>query len=448
MRRTACCSTSPAARICSAAKRRWRAISSRGWRGRAFTRAPRSPTRVGCAWAWRAMASTAVVPRGETGGGAAAAAARGAADRRRRPSPRSRRSGSSASPTCSTARARRSPRASASACVRRLDQALGRADEPITPRLPVPAAMAEQRFRRADRARGRRARHHRASGARTRPRAGAARRGRAAVRRSALFRTDGKVHRSRSAPARRCAMPRASAQLFAERLAVLGDACDPGFGYDMVRLSALVDRALRSGADRPRRLRPCGGAGASDRPARRALRAAPRDAAGAAGHAYSGICGRGGGGGASSLCASREASEVRSCGRRRITTGTPPPHRSPQRRTTRLHAARAPIASRLPRPVRPIRLFERPEPIEAIAEVPDGPPVQFSLAARAHAGRACRRPRAHRHGMVARRARPRADARLFPRRKPRGRARLALPRRRCSRPRDADRAGILHGLFA
>ncbi len=29
-------------------------------------------------------------------------------------------------------------------------------------------------------------------------------------------------------------------------------------------------------------------------------------------------------------------------------------------------------------PTRPIRLFERPEPIEAIAEVPDGPPVQFT----------------------------------------------------------------------
>jgi protein ImuB len=28
-------------------------------------------------------------------------------------------------------------------------------------------------------------------------------------------------------------------------------------------------------------------------------------------------------------------------------------------------------------PSRPIRLFGRPEPIEAIAEVPDGPPVQF-----------------------------------------------------------------------
>jgi protein ImuB len=30
--------------------------------------------------------------------------------------------------------------------LRRLDQALGRADEPITPRLPVPSYVAEQRF--------------------------------------------------------------------------------------------------------------------------------------------------------------------------------------------------------------------------------------------------------------------------------------------------------------
>jgi protein ImuB len=28
-------------------------------------------------------------------------------------------------------------------------------------------------------------------------------------------------------------------------------------------------------------------------------------------------------------------------------------------------------------PTRPIRLFDRPEPIEATAAVPDGPPVQF-----------------------------------------------------------------------
>src|SRR5204862_5383332 len=32
------------------------------------------------------------------------------------------------------------------AFVRRIDQALGREDEPIAPRLPIPAAIAEQRF--------------------------------------------------------------------------------------------------------------------------------------------------------------------------------------------------------------------------------------------------------------------------------------------------------------
>ena len=31
-----------------------------------------------------------------------------------------------------------------------------------------------------------------------------------------------------------------------------------------------------------------------------------------------------------------------------------------------------------PAPTRPIRLFARPEPIDAIAEVPDGPPAQFT----------------------------------------------------------------------
>ena len=32
--------------------------------------------------------------------------------------------------------------------------------------------------------------------------------------------------------------------LFEDRLAVLGDACDPGFGYDMVRLSAMVTERI------------------------------------------------------------------------------------------------------------------------------------------------------------------------------------------------------------
>jgi protein ImuB len=39
--------------------------------------------------------------------------------------------------------------------------------------------------------------------------------------------------------------------------------------------------------------------------------------------------------------------------------------------------ARAVDVDDSPAPTRPIRLFARPEPVEAIAEVPDGPPVRF-----------------------------------------------------------------------
>jgi protein ImuB len=121
----------------------------------------------------------------------------------------------------------------------RLDQALGAADEPITPRLPVPAAMAEQRFpdpiaRESD-VLGtieRLARQlvpvleRRGEGGR--------------LFQVALFRADGKVHRLEIGTGSPLRDPARVRKLFEERLAVLGDACDPGFGYDMVRLSALV----------------------------------------------------------------------------------------------------------------------------------------------------------------------------------------------------------------
>src|SRR5262249_49083808 len=123
--------------------------------------------------------------------------------------------------------------------IRRIDQALGHEDQPIRPRLPVPAALAERRFpdpivleadvlrtieqlaRDLDRLLERRG-----EGAR--------------LLQVALFRADGKVHRielGTSAPVRDPARIR---RLFSDRLAVLGDACDPGFGFDMLRLSALV----------------------------------------------------------------------------------------------------------------------------------------------------------------------------------------------------------------
>ena len=99
-------------------------------------------------------------------------------------------------------------------------------------------------------------------------------------------------------------------------------------------------------------------------------------------------------------------------------------------------------------PARPIRLFERPEPIEAIAEVPDGPPVQLSLAARAASrSRSAEGPERIAMEWWRDAARPRADARLFPRREPRGRARLALSRGLYGRETEQPR-WFLHGVFA
>ena len=121
----------------------------------------------------------------------------------------------------------------------RLDQALGRADEPIRPRLPVPAAMAEQRFpdpiAREDDVLGT---IEQLAG---RLAAVLERRGEGGrLFQVALFRADGTVHRLELGTGSPLRDPPRVRKLFEERLAVLGDACDPGFGYDMVRLSAMV----------------------------------------------------------------------------------------------------------------------------------------------------------------------------------------------------------------
>ena len=287
----ACCSTSPAARICSAAKRRWPAISSTRLDATGFRRARRGGGHGRLRLGGRALRQRRASSRGGGDRGCDVAAAdRGAArrcrHRRRSENRRPHARGRSRHPSARAVR--RALRQGLAAPSRSGARPRRRADH------AAPAGAGgdgRAALSRSDRARGRRARHHRASGAVSLPPcwSGAARaRG---CFRSRCFAPTARCTGSRSAPARRCAMPPRMRKLFEERLAVLGDACDPGFGFDMVRLSALVTERMRSGADRTRRARPCRGTGASDRPARRALRPAPRDAAGAAGHAYSGVCG-------------------------------------------------------------------------------------------------------------------------------------------------------------
>jgi len=235
----------------------------------------------------------------------------------------------------------------------RLDRALGRLDEPIAPRLPVPAAMAEQRFpdpiAREDDVLGAIERLARRLAAVLERRGEGGR-----LFQVALFRADGKVHRLELGTGAPLRDPVRVRKLFEERLAALGEACDPGFGYDTMRLSALVvERSdpAQTGLAAPDRAEEL--AHLIDRLGarfglRRVNRLVPQDThipefAVAAVPAHAVRCAMG---------ASSPSS--RSAGR-----GEESPEQD------------------LLSPTRPIRLFERPEPIEAVAQVPDGPPVRF-----------------------------------------------------------------------
>ena len=120
----------------------------------------------------------------------------------------------------------------------RLDHALGHADEPLCPRLPVAPYLAEKSFpepiaREEDvlatverlAARLKTLLTTRGEGARRIE--------------LLLFRTDGAVKRLAAGTSRPVRDPQAIRALFVERLAALGDAFDPGFGFDLARLSVL-----------------------------------------------------------------------------------------------------------------------------------------------------------------------------------------------------------------
>ena len=227
--------------------------------------------------------------------------------------------------------------------VRRIDQALGREDEPITPRLPVPAALAEQRFPEPiahqrdvlgtiERLAARLAHvlEQRGEGAR--------------LLQVALFRADGKVFRIEAGTGAPLREPRRIARLFADRLDVIGDEVDPGFGFDIVRLCALVTER-------------------SD-PQQTGLAAPDHDAELA--HLIDRLGAR--------------------FGLRRVTRQMPQDTHIPEFAVTAVAASASSVLRGRaeireydsPAPTRPIRLFARPEPVDATAELPDGPPAQFT----------------------------------------------------------------------
>jgi protein ImuB len=163
-----------------------------------------------------------------------------------------------------------------------------------------------------------------------------------------LFRVDGEVRRIRVAAGRPLNEARAMARLFAERLAGGGEEeIDAGFGVDLMRLACLLAEPLAPVQSEWER------AHEVERAAR-------------LGDLLDGLSAR--------------------LGARRVTRQTLVEAHLPEQAVAAspavlgAHRKRGEGEEPLPfgeAPTRPLRLFERPEPIETLAEVPDGPPLRF-----------------------------------------------------------------------
>lgn len=221
----------------------------------------------------------------------------------------------------------------------RLARTLGREDVRLVPRRPLPECIAERRFaepiaRTADieatlallvddlalmlEARGEGGRAFEAG----------------------FFRTDGAVRRLRIETARPLRDGAALARLWRERIEALADPLDPGFGFDLVRLGVLRAEPLT--------------------PAQVSLdgRAVEEE----------------------EVAALIDRLSVR-LGRERVLRFLQRDTHDPERASVLVPAGGAPAPSPAPTlpdaPARPLTLFDPPQPVEALAEVPDGPPLRF-----------------------------------------------------------------------
>ena len=267
----------------------------------------------------------------------------------------------------------------------RLDELLGRATRPISPRFEAPPFLAERRFaegiaRREDVEATILALAYDLCGL-------LARHGEGARRLDvALYRVDGVVKHLEAGTSRPLRDPVVMARLFRERIEAAGeDGLETGYGFDMVRLAALsaerldafapswaeaeggaaelaelVDRlGARFGLARVTRL----ALADSHQPERAAVAHPPLREARGRGTTRRVVEG-------APARSNKNASDTETF-RPRLSQaaasstafgGPPPPLRGGGSDAL---------------PERPIRLFERPEPIDTIAEVPDGPPLRF-----------------------------------------------------------------------
>ena len=253
------------------------------------------------------------------------------------------------------------------AVLRRLRQALGEAPEPISPRAPVPAQLARRVFAEPialaeDIARSVEALSIDLCRRLERAQAGARR------LELALYRVDGSARRWSLGTSRPSRDPAHLARLFANHL----ERIDPGFGIEVMTLAAPVSETLSAlqlalGAARPGvAAAPHDQAGLVDRLENRLAAAAPHDLAGLVDRLESRL------------------------GAGRVVALAPVESHLPERAVRHVAPLEAAPAAawrcreqgrqqgrQQSRQPRPLRLMGVPEPIEAIALLPDHPPVRF-----------------------------------------------------------------------
>lgn len=227
----------------------------------------------------------------------------------------------------------------------RLDQALGRVEEAITPRLPVPELSVERHFAEPLTDMGEVERLVPLMAGSLQP--DLERRGQGARRlQLGLFRADGAVSRIAVGTSRPLRDPARIGVLFREKLATLSGDIDAGFGFDLMRLAVLAAAPMAQV---------------------QGDLAAPEEDEG------------------EDLALFADRMQARlgdgALVRPQLTDSHLP------RQAWEPLAAGGPMARPAPAPerlaerfepgTRPVRLFARPEPVEVTAEIPEGPPARF-----------------------------------------------------------------------
>lgn len=233
----------------------------------------------------------------------------------------------------------------------RLDALRGVCVPPLVPRLEMPAHVAERRFFEPI---ATEPQILEAAGVLARTLCGQLERHGEGLRRAGLelFRTDGQRRHLEVGTGRPLREPDGLVRLLGERLGRLADDLDPGFGFDVVRLSAYAveplaasQAALGAGDDTP----------VSDLVDRLVARLGPRQVLALA---------------ATDTHVPERASRLAEA--QRLRPGRP----AARAAALPLSIGATALALAEP-PARPTRILERAEPVEAMAEVPDGPPLRF-----------------------------------------------------------------------